>query len=509
MAGAAPAAATPGRAGPARRTLSRVPTSSPSPSTVMRSHGTGLAVAATGVALATLAVEALDEAAPVVSLGVLYVLPVLLVATRDGALLAAATAVASILAFNWFHLLPTGRLTLAESRDWAVLAVLLVVAVSAARIAERGRRSAAGADAAREETELVAELSCAVLLGPSVAAALDDAALRLSRAVGVPVTLRPWRPGDTEAPGEILLSGPGGPVAALRAGSGLDTETATGLRERLAPALAAAVTAGVERERLARQAVEAAALRRSNEVATTLLRTVGHDLRTPLTQISVAAAALGSSSISAEERRELAVGISEGSDRLGDLIGKLLDLSRLEAGAAAPRPDDVPLDDIVRDALQDMTRTHPEVAAVRVLSTDPPPRARVDPVQIARIVSNLVENALVHGRDPSTGALDVLVRVATRKDRAVVRVIDAGPGLDPRARDELFLPFRRGDAAPGAGSGLGLAIARGFAEANGGSLRVESYAGRGCSFVLELPTAGGRSPDPGRPERDVRRTGPA
>ncbi|CAB4951073.1 unannotated protein [freshwater metagenome] len=249
------------------------------------------------------------------------------------------------------------------------------------------------------------------------------------------------------------------------------------------------MAAAVERERLAEEAVQAAGLRRANEVATTLLRTVGHDLRTPLTQISVAAAALRSASISVGERDELASGIVEGSDRLAGLISKLLDLSRVEAGAAAPRPDDVPLDDVVRDALDAMTRTHPEVAAVRLETEDPPPRARVDPTQIARIVSNLVENALLHGRGPRDDRADVLVRVASRRGHAVVRVVDGGPGLDPAGRDELFLPFRRGGEAAGPGSGLGLAIARGLAEANGGTLRVESYPGQGTAFVLELPPA--------------------
>jgi two-component system sensor histidine kinase KdpD len=459
----------------------------------------GVAVAVGGVALATVAIGLLDGVAPAVSLGVLYVLPVLYVATRDGAVLASATAVLSVLAFNWFHLPPTGRLALADSRHGAVVGVLLVVAVASARIAERGRRAAARADAARDEADLVAGLTREVLLGapgagavaPDGPGALDGAARLLGEHLDTTVVLRPWSPGD-EAPGDhgVVLDGPAGPVGVLRWDGELAPATEQALRERTAPALAAAVAAADERRRLAAEAVDAAGLRRSNEVATTLLRTVGHDLRTPLTQISVAAAALSSTSVSDAERDELAAGIVAGSDRLADLIGKLLDLSRVEAGAAAPRPDDVPLDDVVRDVLEDMEATHPEVVAVRMETEDPPPRARVDPVQIARIVANLVENALVHGRDPRTGAVDVLVRVASRRGHAVVRVVDGGPGLAPAGRDELFLPFRRGGDASGPGSGLGLAIARGLAEANGGTLRAESYPGQGTAFVLELPPAG-------------------
>lgn len=449
----------------------------------------GVAAAVAGVAAATVAIGLLDGEAPVVSLGVLYVLPVLWVATRDGAVPAAAAAVLSVLAYNWFHLPPTGRLALADPRHWAVVVVLFAVAVVAARIADHGRRETARAEAARREADLVQELTRAVLLGTPVAAALGAAGERLAADLGVPVELRLRGDGETVEDDDLPLDGPSGTLGVLRLGAPVAPGDAQALRERIVPALAAAVAAAVERERLAAEAVQAAALRRSNEVARTLLRTVGHDLRTPLTQISVAAAALGGASVSDDERVELAAGIADGSRRLATLIGRLLDLSRVEAGATAPRPDDVPLDDLVRDALDAMTATLPEGAAVRVEAEDPPPRARVDPTQVTRIVANLVENALVHGRDRQTGRADVLVRVARRRGHAVVRIVDGGPGLPPAGRDELFLPFRRGGAAAGPGSGLGLAIARGLAEANGGTLRAESYPGKGTAFVLELPPA--------------------
>lgn len=447
------------------------------------------AVAIGGVALATAAISALDGLAPVVSLGVLYVLPVLFVATRYGVVLASATALLSVLAFNWFHLPPTGRLLVSDSRHWAVLGVLLVVAVVSARIAEHSRMAGTRAEAARAEADLIAALTRAVLLGTPVSATLDEAAGQLATHLGVPATIVPWSAGTTEDSGSVLLLGSEGPVAVLRWHGALDPEAEAVLRSRTAPALAAAVAAGVQRERLAREAVEAEAFRRSNEVATTLLRTVGHDLRTPLTQISAAAAALRSSTVSDEERDDLAAGISEGSERLADMLGKLLDLSRLEAGASAPQPHDIPLDDVVHDALQDMASTHPGAALVRVDVEDPPPRARVDPVQIQRIIANLVENALVHGHDPVSGKTNVFVRITSRRGRSVVRVVDGGRGLPATGRDELFLPFKRGVDPAGPGSGLGLAIAHGFAVANDGTLRAESYPGQGTAFILELPPA--------------------
>jgi two-component system sensor histidine kinase KdpD len=454
-----------------------------------------VALAVAGVVLATLAVEALKGVAPAVSLGVFYVLPVLLVATRSGVGLGVVTAVVSMAAYNWFELPPVRRFTLADERHWAALAVLLVVAVVSARIAEAGRRDAARADRARREADLLADLTTIVLSDRQVAAALPAAAARLGDHVGAPVTLRPWDPALTgdggPEQGAVVLRGPAGPVGVLRWTTPGDPAADAALRERVAPALGAVLAAGLERERLGAEAVEAETLRRSDEVKTTLLRTVGHDLRTPLTQISAAAAALRSPSLLPDERTELATGIEEGSDRLAAMIGKLLDLSRLEVGAAEPRTDELLLDDLVRDAL---VALGPAAARVRVETEEPPPSVRADPVQVERIVVNLLENALLHGRPaaPRSPESDrVLVRIARRRGRAVVRVVDGGPGIPPEAREALFRPFTRGERSAGPGSGLGLAIARGFAEANGGSLRVESYPGQGTAFVLELPPAEG------------------
>lgn len=390
----APAVPSPRR--PPENPLSAPPSRSPG-----TSAATGPLVAGTGIAGATGLIALLDAWAPVVSLGVLYVLPVLLVATRFGVALGVATAVASMLAYNWFLLPPTGEFTIADNRHWAAVGVLLVVAVVSARIAEDGRREARAARAAQREA---------------------------------------------------------------------------------ATAFEALMVAGRERERLAAEAFEAEALRRSDEVKTTLLRSVGHDLRTPLTQIATAAAALRSPSLRSDERAELATGIEAGTERLAAMIEKLLDLSRLEAGAAEPRADRLPLDDLVRDALDGIAA---DPGRVTLEVEDPVPVVRADAAQVVRILANLIENALIHGGDGP-----VLIRVAQRRGRAVVRVVDRGVGVPDDQREAIFAPFHRGERGTGSGSGLGLAIARGFAEANGGALRVESYPGQGSAFVLELEPAG-------------------
>ncbi len=110
----------------------------------------------------------------------------------------------------------------------------------------------------------------------------------------------------------------------------------------------------------------------------------------------------------------------------------------------------------------------------------------VDPHQIQRVLVNLIENALKY----SPADEEIRIQVSATPSEAVVRVIDHGPGVPDEERERIFEPFQRGSRGANApGAGLGLAIARGFAEANGGRLTVESRSGQGATFVLSLPAA--------------------
>jgi two-component system sensor histidine kinase KdpD len=171
--------------------------------------------------------------------------------------------------------------------------------------------------------------------------------------------------------------------------------------------------------------------------------------------------------------------VQEGA-RLERLIGKLLDLSRLEAGQADPRLDWVDLGEILTAARDDVG--HAELITLQLDRSLPPLRA--DAVQLERAFANLMENALAHG-----AAQPVSVRARAVGPRLVVRVVDRGPGVPVAEQERIFTPFYRGDAAgvSAGGAGLGLAIVRGFVEANGGTVRVESLPGQGASFVVEFP----------------------
>ncbi|MGH2968669.1 MAG: DUF4118 domain-containing protein, partial [Solirubrobacteraceae bacterium] len=122
-----------------------------------RSAAAGGLVAVLAIAVTTLAIYPLREHAPAVSTGVLYLLAVLLVATLWGFRLGLLTAVAGGLAFNWFHIPPTGRLTVADPDDFVALVVFLATAVAASAVADLARRRREEAERRREEADLAAE----------------------------------------------------------------------------------------------------------------------------------------------------------------------------------------------------------------------------------------------------------------------------------------------------------------------------------------------------------------
>jgi len=251
-------------------------------------------------------------------------------------------------------------------------------------------------------------------------------------------------------------------------------------------ALEEAAALAAERDRMREEAIEAEALRRSDELKTSLLRSVSHDLRTPLTAIIAAGAALDSPSVTAAERHELSDAVVDEGRRLSRLVENLLDVSRLESGKAEPHREQVELGDLLAAARESIG---PPGEQVRLALDEDLPALRADPTQLERAFANLLENAVVHGEGQP-----VLVRSRLVGPRLVVRVVDRGPGVPENLRERIFEPFYRAPgAASGTGSGLGLAIARGFIEANGGEVEVESLPGQGSSFVVtfEAPGVGG------------------
>jgi two-component system sensor histidine kinase KdpD len=478
-------------------------------------RGVGALVAVGAVALCTLIIYPLKHVAPVVSLGVVYLLAVLVVSIVWGGALGMVTAILSAGAFNFFHLEPVGHFTIRGSSNWVALVAFVVAAGLSSSVAEVTRARAREAEARRVEADLAAEMARLLLRGNSLTEALPTAAARLAQGLklhSAAIEMEAME-GDERRIAFPLREGTSR-LGTLLVGADTSEESLRRLQERVVPALEALLSAALEREGLLGGVVETAALRRADVVKTALLRAVSHDLRSPLTAISAAGEAIGSPSLSPEEREEMAAVIQEEARRLSRLVDNLLDLSRLEAGAAEPRRDWTSVEELIRAALRELAGAPEEFS----LSIDRDlPLLSLDPAQMERAFVNVLENARRHsgGYPVSVRARAVrsLARAPRRPvasgvdggidehleeqmpvgmpvgDRVIVRVVDRGPGIPPAQLERVFEPFYRAGTPAGGhrGSGLGLAIARGFAEANSGSLHVESLPGQGATFVFELP----------------------
>ena len=350
-------------------------------------------------------------------------------------------------------------------------------------LAGAARSRAEEADRRRREADLSAELARVLLSESSVEDSLRSASQRIARTFELPSVAIELGWADSDQRRRALpLIVEGSRIGTVLVPASTEPAVLDALQDRVVPGLETLVAAVRRREELESQVIETKALRRSNVVKTTILRSVSHDLRSPLTAITAAAGGLASETLSDEARRELTAVIRDESGRLSRLVDNLLDLSRLQAGGVQPRADWIGVDEVIRAAVA----TVPEPGAGFDLQLDPGlPEVNADAAQLERALANVLENATrFAGEDP------VAIRARMVNRQVLIRISDHGPGIAKEDLERVFEPFLRSTDQDGPGSGLGLAIARGFLEANGGRIRAESLPGTGRE--LRDPVAGRR-----------------
>ena len=446
------------------------------------SLGVALTVSATTVAAVTIAIFGLREVMPVAGAGVLYLLPVLLASTRWGLWFGVATALASAAAFNWFHIPPTGRFTIADEQNWVALGAFLVVAVVTSGLADATRTRTEEAERRRREADLTAEMARLLLGGSNLDDSLRVVGQRIARAFelsSVELT-GGWRDTDQRRRALPIVVG-SDRVGTLVVPRDTSPELLETIQHRVIPGLETLLTAARQRGELEAQVIETRALRRSNVVKTALLRSVSHDLRSPLTAIRAAVGGLESPTLDEPARVELHSVIATETERLTRLVDNLLDISRIQSGEVRPRAEECTAEELVGAAL-DSVGAAPS-AFETAIDPNLPPLA-VDAAQVERALANVIENSLRFAGDKpiSIGAHLIGKNLA-------IQVTDHGPGIARSELDRIFEPFYRGTEDGARGSGLGLAIARGFVEANGGSLRLRSTPGGGATFAFQFPIA--------------------
>ncbi len=446
------------------------------------SRTAGVLTAIASVAAATLVIYPLKQISPVLSLGVLYVLPVVVVSMFWGLFFGIATSVLSAAAFNFFHLPPGGRFALADDREWVALLAFVVVAVATGLLAELARARGREAEQRRQEADLSAEMARLLLGAADLPDALELTAQRLAAALGVAsAAISLEAPDANDSSLAFALNAAGVRIGTLLLASTLSASDQERVRDRVVPSLESILAAALHRAELQAEVVETVALRRSDELKTAVLRSVSHDLRTPLTAILIAATALDPQRPTSENVGDVREQVLDAATRLWRLIEKLLDLSVLQAGRAEPRLVWYSIDEVLQEAVEQLSG---ENAVFKLSVQADIPLLRGDPGQLERAFANVLENAARF-----SAGKPVSVRAGAVRDRIRVLVVDQGPGIAAREQEHIFLPFYRAADDPGrhAGSGLGLAITRGFLELNGGRISVESLPGRGASFVVEFP----------------------
>ncbi len=419
------------------------------------------------------------------SVMLLFLLLVVVVAAVGGLVPGLIAAVGAFLLVNWFFIQPYGTFSIAEAEDVLALFVFLAVgAIVSAFVALATLRAAEGARA-RAEAEALARLA-----GSSTIAAVLDGLRRVLGLEGAAVLHRHderWR--IEVASGDRVPESPEASTSVVE----LDPEHVLAITgppihaedRRVLDAFAKEVAASVHLGELEVGAEAAGALAATNELRAALLAAVSHDLRTPLAAIKASVTSLLQRDVewTPHERAEFLETIDEETDRLNALVGNLLDMSRLQAGALDILAEAVDLEEVLPAALRSLGAAD---GAVELEVPDGLPRVLADRGLLERALANVLSNA-VRFSPPgkparvTAGVVDGVVDI---------RVADRGPGVPSAERDRLFRPFQRlGDSGQNEGVGLGLAVAKGFLEAMGGEIEADDTPGGGLTVVARLRVA--------------------
>lgn len=389
--------------------------------------------------------------------------------------------------------------SLEEPREIVAAVVFLAIAVVVGLVVGSAADERDRASKRERESRLLAHLSTKLLSGDVPDRVLDDFVQVLMEPFGlascqVNVTLdgqeivaRAVREGvaaggPSEAVPVVAASLPLGMlVAELPAGRRPFTRDERLLLEAATRQAAVAL----DRARLDARARIAQLDAETNQLRAAMFSSVTHDLRTPLASIKAGVTSLLDEAVhhDPEQMRDLLVTILEETDRLNRLVGNILDLARIRAGALIPRRVPTAVDEVAEAAVARL-RGRMQGCSLELMIAPDLPEVPADPVQLDQVLTNLLENAARHSPEGGTVRLHI-----SRTAKAVrVRISDEGPGIAADERERVFDAFYRGRESPeSAGSGLGLAIAKAIATAHGGRIWVEETTGGGTAMVLEVP----------------------
>jgi two-component system sensor histidine kinase KdpD len=455
----------------------------------------------------------------------LLLLVVLGTATSAHLRVSIGVSVAAMLAFNYFLLPPFHTLAIADPQNWVALFVFVIVAVIASQLSAAVRQRASEAEAHKQEMTRLFDLSRDILLTTDSERAIADVARYVARrfelstiAICLPTatgwevhqggerSVEPTRgqldhalarlrgPVEYDARqraygGHLVVDdhGSAATLIPLRSGTkpvGILATLGGQLDLGTLDALGGVVAIAIERAHFLAEREKAETVRQRADLASALLASFSHDLRTPVTSVRAAVSNLQDVALAPEDRRTQAQLALQELDRLTRLFQDILDMARIDAAAVNPDRQWVSCADVV-----DAAAAHVAPAlAEHTLQIDADDRTeiQVDPRLTSTALAHVLENA---GHYSPKGA-PISVRAWTESDGAFFVVRDHGPGLGPSDLDHLFEPFYRGPKTRHAtGTGLGLAITRGLLAAEGGRVWCENVPDGGAQFTILVPSS--------------------
>ena len=459
------------------------------------------------------------------NLVMVYLLGIVVVATRYGQGPSLLSSVLSVAALDFLFVPPVYTFAVSDVRYLFLFAVMLVVGLVTSSLAARIRTQADAASQRERRTAALYAMSRELASARGVEPLLAIAVRHISEVFRSPVVvLLPGAGGSLDAwsggqfkldandvgvarwvhehhqpaglgtatlPGAsalyLPLQAPRGPVGVLGVrppdGHAFDAPDQLHQLETFSNQTALAI----ERAQLADEAQDAQVRIETERLRSSLLSSVSHDLRTPLATITGAASTIleSGSQLDAQARQELLESVREEAERLNRLVQNLLEMTRLESGALQLHREWHPLEEVIGAAL---SRLGKKLSGRRVHTSVPSdlPLVPIDDVLVEQVLVNLLDNAIKY--TPAESPIRIM---ATSTDEAVtVEIADHGPGLPRGEEDRIFEKFYRAQPDRGRGSGLGLAICQGIVKAHGGRIWAQNLPEGGVAFLFTLPRVG-------------------
>jgi two-component system sensor histidine kinase KdpD len=452
------------------------------------------------VGLTALGLHALFSLLNVQNIALLFLLPVMLSAALWGMVSGLLAGFLSFIAFNYFFIKPYNTLLVHQSQDIITLAIFLVVSIVVSQLLGRARKSALTAKTREWEATRMYELISALAGAKTQLAVVkilaeklvDSFHLENTRVIVIDPRTRRSTVGQfpegeipNRAPEKIINMMTYCEEEGIIQIWSTKRELIKEENQLLGMFLEQSASA-IERIRLSENMNKLQVLEESDHLKTSLLNSVSHELRSPLAAIKASISSLRSGTVKWElaARNDLLATIEEETDRLNQLVGNLLDMSRIESGSLKPNLRLNSLAEIARGVVQKMsnqTQNH----TIEFDIPDDLPSVLSDYVLLEQVFSNLISNSVKYA--PSQTPIVISSRV--EGENIVTRVKNQSPRVEKNDLEHIFEKFYRVTKADKVlGTGLGLSICKGIIEAHGGAIWAANSMD-GFTFIFTLPLA--------------------